>query len=275
MHMLIKGLVITAFSLLWSIPVYAGYGSPITDTDVNPRGIPMYDDYTKPESMSTYTVNYSKFWSASGELNGLGDFTNAGAKNSVSREFASDVLEGEGTKIIKQLPDAHIEGGYWVAEGRLCVALPPGALIEPEVFEPLIEDTWSNEGKYTYSDWWTRGTTVLPSVPGVFDNSVLGMHVDCLLEDGTVLPLIVTDTKALHTGVYRGVSLCRDNLLAGYAQWRGNPSTGERSYIGILEVATSAGYKTAFESNKLDDLNLRNNKIVAFRCYGETKGRFS
>lgn len=267
-------MLVTVMSLSITTPIYAGYGSLITDTDINPRGIPMYDDYVKAESWSTYTVDYSRFWKASGELNGLGDFTNSQAKNSVSREFASDVLEGEGTKIIRQIPDAHIEGGYWVAEGRLCVALPPGALIDPEVYEPLIEDTWSNVNKYTYSDWWTRGTTVLPSVQGVFDNSLLGMHVDCMLEDGTVLPLIVTDTKALHTGVYRGDSLCMDNLLAGYAQWRGNPETGERSYVGIIEVATSVGYKDLFDKNKLDDLNLRNNRIVAFRCYGETKGRF-
>ena len=275
MHLLKRVLLVTVMSLSFATPVYAGYGSIITDTEINPRGIPMYDGYTKPESWSTYTIDYSRFWNAEGELNGLGDFTNVKAKNSVSREFASDVLEGEGTSVIQRIADAHIEGGYWIAEGRLCVALPPGAIIDPEVYEPLIRSTWSNAEEYTYSDWWTRGTTVLPSMPGVFDRSVLGMHVDCLLEDGTVLPLIVTDTKALHTGVYRETTLCKDNLLEGYAQWRGNPATGEGSYIGIIEVATSDGYKILFESNKLDDLNLRNNKIVAFRCYGETKGRFS
>lgn len=247
------------------------YGMLISDTAKNPKALPIYDGYTKQETSSTYFVDYSRFWNKQDELQGLGDFTNSGAKNSISYEFASNGLKSEGSKTIAKMSDNKIVNGYWTAENRLCVALPPGAIINPEIYDSLIEDVWSDESEYTDVSGWTKGAPALSYVPGIFDNRYLGMWVDCLLEDGTVLALIVTDTKALHKGYYNGEQ-CLDSTLDGYAQWRGR--NGVCSYKGILEVCISGDYKKSFDANKLTDLNLANNKIVGFRCYAETCGRF-
>lgn len=265
-------LLLTLFMCLQLIEVRASdYGMLVTDSSKNPRGLPIYDGYTKQETSSTYYIDYTRFWNGQGELNGLGDFTNSGAKNSVSYEFASNGLSCEGAGVIARTGQAVNVNGYWTAEGRICVALPPGAIINPDVYEPLLNDVWCNESAYTDTSWWTHGAPALSYVNGVFDNRYLGMWVDCLLDDGTVLALIVTDTKALHKGSYKGET-CKDSLLNGYAQWRGRGD--KRSYVGILEVCLSKEYKSSFNANKLADLNLRNNKIVGFRCYAETCGRY-
>lgn len=206
---------------------------------------------------------------------GLGDFTNPNAKNAISYEFArDDVSSGEGTKYIRQMQDHKPMGGYWTAEGRLCVALPPGACIEPEIYEPNIPTLWGNPAKYTDHSSWTGGAPALSYVPNQWDGSVTGLHVDCVLEDGTVLALVLTDCKALHTGVYKGTDLCADDKCNGYAQWRGYVSTGQRSYVGIIEVGITAQYKPLFNANKKKDLNLEGNKIAGFMVYPQTRGRF-
>lgn len=249
-----------------------GKGNLITDSTINPQGIPMYDGYTSTDG---FYVDYSRFWSATGELAGLGDFTNSGAKNAVSYEFArNDVNAGEGTRWIRQMADHKPMGGYWTAEGRLCVALPPGACIDPAIYEPNIPTLWANPAKYTDTSSWTGGAPALSYVAGQWDGSVTGLHVDCVLDDGTVLALILTDCKALHTGIYKGTDLCADDKCQGYAQWRGYASTGQKSYVGILEVGITADYKSSFNANKKNDLHLEGHKIAGFMVYPATKGRF-
>lgn len=251
------------------LPELSGDGKLITDQSLNPNGLPMYDGYTSTDS--SFDVDYSRFWTASGELEGLGDFTNDAAKNAVSREFSGNDLSSiRAAKYLREMPDVKVIGGYWTAENRLAVALPPGALIDPTVYEPDIERLWANPSRYTAT---LDGTNALVYVSGKFDNSLIGMHVDCVLDDGTVLALIIMDTKALHSGVTTRGEVCKDNLLQGYGHWRGNKN-GSLSYKGILEVATSAEYKSSFDGNKKTDLHLQDHKIVGFRCYPATKGRY-
>lgn len=244
-------------------------GDIVTDTEKNPKGLPIYSGYTG--SGDYFDVDYKRFWNMSGELFGLGDWTNIAAKNAVSREFSVDEITATkgGTKYLRKMSDVKSIGGYWTAEGRLAVALPPGAIIEAGVYEPKIQSLWGNKESYKSK---LDGTKALVYVSGVWDNSLMGMHVDCVLEDGTVIAMILMDAKALHSGVANNGDVCKDDLLQGYAHWRGS-STGALSYKGIIEVGITKEYKSQFDSNKNDDLNLSGNRIVSFRCYPRTKGR--
>lgn len=250
-----------------------GDGQFIDDTTLNPLQIPMYDGYTMDSD--SFDIDYSRFWDNSypnPELHGLADFTNSAAKNSISFEFQSNdprVRNNNGnfpagSKNLRNNPTLKNYNGIWTVDGRIAVALPPGALIEPSVFEPLIESHWTNTAKYTGSD---GGTRALQYVAGVFSGELLcGLYVDVVLEDGVVLPMIVTDTKALHTGIYSNGDDCRDNLLEGYAHWRGTQGGG-LSYKGILEICITSDYKSNGYGSVKDHLNLSGNKIAGFRIY--------
>lgn len=244
-----------------------GDGKFVTDTTKNPVGVPLYDGYTMDGAY--FDVDYSRFhdMSYSNEyLRGVGDFTNAEAKNSVSYEFAKDnVGQGEGTKWLKADTSAKEMGGYWTVDGRLCVALPAGAITRPEVHEPLIDTWWRNTAKYTSHD---KGTDCLWYIPNAFDDSLNGQYVDCILSDGTVLAMVVTDTKGAHTGVYSGSDLCQDNLVDGYCQRRCYTS-GVLAYNGIIEIGCTTARKADF--NPKVHLNLNGNKIMGFRVYTDVK----
>ncbi|MFG6349040.1 MAG: hypothetical protein K1W15_10025 [Lachnospiraceae bacterium] len=244
-----------------------GDGKLITDTTKNPVGIPLYDGYTMDGGY--FDIDYTRFHDMSYPneyLRGVGDFTNAEAKNSVSYEFAKDnVGNGEGTKWLKTNPTAKEMGGYWTADGRLCVALPAGAITRPEIHEPLIDTWWRNTAKYTNQD---KGTICLWYIPNAFDDSLNGQYVDCVLSDGTVLAMVVTDTKGAHTGVYRGSDLCQDNLVDGYCQRRCY-TNGTLSYNGIIEIGCTLARKAAWDPKT--HLNLAGNKIMGFRVYTDVK----
>lgn len=244
-----------------------GDGKFVTDITKNPVGVPLYDGYTM--SGSYFDVDYTRFhdMNYSNEyLRGVGDFTNAAAKNSVSYEFAKDnVGSGEGTKWVRNDASAKEMGGYWTVDNRLCVALPAGAITPPEVHEPLIDTWWRNTAKYTSRD---KGTNCLWYIPNAFDDSLNGKYVDCVLSDGTVLAFVVTDTKGAHTGIYSGSDLCEDNLVDGYCQRRCFTS-GVLSYNGIIEIGCTRARKADFQPKV--HLNLEGNKIMSFRVYTDVK----
>ena len=249
-----------------------GDGQFITDTTVNQYGVPLYDGFTM--NQESFDVDYSRFWDNSYKnehLHGLGDFTNKAARNSVSLEFSSrDPTQKnskgeypEGSKYIRSNPTLKEMGGFWTVDGRLCVALPPGAIIAPEKFEPEIDNIWTNTTKYKGKD---KGTKRLDYVEGLFSSSILvGQYVDIILADDTVLACICSDTKGLHTGIYDGRDLCNDPLLEGYGHWRGDASTGKLSYVGVVEVCVTPERRK--QGNLAEALHISNNKIKGFRVY--------
>lgn len=248
-------------------------GKFITDLAMNPIQIPMYDGYTM--DIESFDVDYSKFWGSdypNQNLHGLGDFTNSAAKNNVSFEFSSNDPTSKnssgrypaGSKNLRNNPTLKNVNGIWTVDGRLAVALPPGAIIEASIFESLISTHWTNESRYTGRD---GGTKALQYISGVFSGDLLaGLYVDIILEDGRVLPVILTDLKALHTGIYSNGDDCRDPLLEGYGHWRGF-SGGSHSYNGIIEVCISSDYKRDGASMIKEHLGLAENKIDSFRVY--------
>lgn len=245
-----------------------GDGQFISDTSVNTGNVPLYDGYTMDDKYESYDINYQKFFDGSYpnvNLHGLGDFTNKAAKNSVSYEFASDDPVSQkppGSRFLRNNPTLKDMGGFWTVDGRLCVALPPGAIIDPAIYDPLIPTKWGNKSAYTSKQ---DGTDCLNYIPGIFDSSLTcGLYVDIILGDGTVLACIVTDTKALHSGTATNGDVCHDDLLEGYAHWRGFKN-GNLSYVGIIEVCCTKEGKKA--SNFVSRLHLENNKIVGMKVY--------
>lgn len=243
-------------------------GKLITDTSINPLGLPIYDGYTM--SGGYFDVDYSRFHDMSYPneyLRGLGDFTNAEAKNGVSVEFIkSDVTKGgEGTKYLKSNPYVTEIGGYWCADGRVCVALPAGAITRPEVHESVIDSYWRNVAAYNHTD---KGTKCLWYIAGIFSDFLNGQYVDCVLADGTVIALVVTDTKGAHTGVYNNQDICEDNLVDGYCHRRCFLN-GKLSYNGILEFGVTPARNNDLKSKT--HFNLVDNKIVGFRVYTDVK----
>lgn len=232
-------------------PDIKSHGEKITDTTKNPLGLPIYDGYSYVGE--SFYVDYSRFFNATDDTYGLGDFTNKEVRN---------IVTFEGRRNSRVHIDSTIDK-FSISEDRLIVAMAPGALIDPEIYEPEIESFWANPAKYTYK---LDGTNALVYKAGQFDGAILkGTYVDIVLADGTVIAGIIGDTKALHDGITNNGELCKDYLLKGYAHWR--QSGNAAPTYSTIEIAGTA-------NPKLSELNLENNKIVGVRVYKDTKGRF-
>lgn len=237
-----------------STDVNLGQGKLVTDTAKNPLGLPIYDGYTHEGEY--FDVDFSRFWNSGDVMSGLGDYDSTEKSHIISFEGASNSK----VKPLEQINQ------YRTYEGRIVVALAPGVIIDPEIYEPMIDSFWANPDKYTYRADWTKGTSAIVYKSGIWDKRQIGMYVDCVLEDGTVIALVLGDEKALHKGLYSNNEYCFDYEMKGYAHVRQGKNSSSKTY-SIIELCGSGNGKKA-------ELNLAGNRIVKFRCYKDTMFRY-
>lgn len=247
-------------------------GSLITNTNVNKYSAPLYDGFTMQGTF--YDTDYSKFWNASGALHGLGDFTNTDAKNSISNEFTASSFDNisltgikSNIKLIMQYYGTTVDtcNGVYMIGDRFAVALPAGALATEE-------DMSANRDKILdYNNYSSTldGTKAETYLGGLLGDKWIGTCVDCVLDNGVVIPMVVIDMKAIHYGTATNGDFCQDNLLEGYGHWRGY-SENNLSYVSILEVGTT---DKSVRGTEKETLCLKDSKIVGFRVYEDTIGK--
>ena len=242
------------------VDIQLGKGKLITNTTKNPLSLPIYDGYTHEGEY--FDVDFSRFWNSGDVMSGLGDYESKEKNHIISYEGAGN----------SKVPIENAINQYRTSEGRLVVALGPGVIVDPAIYEPEIDSFWANPDKYTFStagkkNDWCKGTTAIVYKSKIWDNQQIGMYIDCVLQDGTVIAMILGDEKALHKGLYNNSEYCFDYETKGYAHVRQDKNSGSRSY-SIIELCGSG-------NGKKTEMNLAGNKIVKFRCYTDTKNRFN
>lgn len=222
-----------------STGIIGGLSSDVLGRKIDGTIVPMYDGYTMSSSKYSYfDTDYSQFWNGntpqSDPLYGLGDFS-GDSTNMVS-------YEGQ-YNLAANAPDVEKREGYCLIDGRIAFAVPPAIATTGDILAEVqrqIKDT----SLYKYPTY-NNDPKVLNgngNVPGYNGSTSIGLYFDIVLDDGTVVPAIVADTKAMHYGLYKsgGDGLWHDDIDSkGYCQMKWNNSNGSRGalkYKSMLEV---------------------------------------
>lgn len=226
--------------------------------------VPMYDGYTMNTAKYDYfDTDYSKFWNgtvdSSSPLYGLGDFAND-KTNKVT-------YEGKNNLAAKS-PAIQVEQHYCLIDGRIAFAAPPAIATTGDVLLE-IQNQIKDISRYRYPTY-NKDPKIINgngNVPGYSGSVAVGLYFDIVLDDNTVIPAMIADTKGMHYGLYQsgGDGLWHDDTMSeGYCQMKWKVSNGGRgalSYKSILEAV--GGDSNTFFSNDV----LGGKKIVSVRTY--------
>lgn len=238
-------------------------GKYVEDAALNPQGMPLYDNYTFDPNKYTYRDrNYEQFWDGSTPesdiLYGLGDFTNEGAKNRITYEGGP--VNNRTKKTINFSPVFERKGSYALADGRIVFAIAP-AIGANDADLALLQSLVTDEHNYSKPTW--PDPDVLNgngNVGGYSGETSWGLYFDIVLDNGTVVPCVVGDTKAMHHGVWDG-QWHDDRLSKGYCQLKYNLNRTTLGYKSIIETCYG-------NSNEIFTSTLFNGrKISSIRTY--------
>lgn len=238
-------------------------GKYVEDAVLNPQGMPLYDNYTFDPNKYTYRDrNYEQFWDGSTPesdiLYGLGDFTNEGAKNRITYEGGP--VNNKTKKTINFSPAFERKGSYALADGRIVFAIAP-AIGANDSDLALLQSLVTDEHNYSKPTW--SDPDVLNgngNVGGYSGETSWGLYFDIVLDNGTVVPCVVGDTKAMHHGVWDG-QWHDDRLSKGYCQLKYNLNRTTLGYKSIIETCYG-------NSNEIFTSTLFNGrKISSIRTY--------
>lgn len=269
-------------------------GELITDTTLNPSGLPLYDGWTMnidelkevandigidSSSIKSWDLNIQQFWETDDfkdnpGLYGLGDFTNSktGSKNMISVGGVSGYYKGKTTSIPTP------KGNVSTYDGRVLFAVGGRIYTDPDLLTEEIMNkvndpcgltrtspegatrVYNNCYKVTYNGFENMIHDYSNCVPG--NNGWKGVYFDILFDDGTVLAAIMADGKGVHMGGDSRGSWSDDVLMQGYGHVRFNRNDPNVvGYQSLLEL-----YGSGCKNNGLD-INLDNKKIVGIRTY--------
>lgn len=271
----------------------------VTGAD-NPHDLPLYDGWTLTEeklkeiannkgldsSKITYwDTNYEQFWKDDSfkgtALYKLGDFTGKWNGSKGDGSFIN-LQTYEGTGYGPQLKNSSsqkrtVNDGngkdLYLVDERIAVCLPwrvtgyRPALTEE--IEKTLNDRRGNvlstplfNGKLSYNQWENM---IWGDYPGFWDEKSKTLYVDCLLDDGSVIPFIIGDSKGIHVGAIGTKSgvingYADDVLGQGYTTVRW--SKPDANTTGVLHTIEVTG-----RSNSNLKALLSGKKIVGFRTY--------
>lgn len=264
-------------------------GELITDTTLNPSGIPYYDGWTlnldklkavagdlgvNSDDIIIWDTIYEDYWNTDDYkdnpgLYGLGDFTNskAGSKNMIpGGSQASNTYVSRATKIPTN------KGSIASYDNRICMAVSYRIFTNPNrLTDDVISKLTDAKGNTIASP---LGSGHVGWSYGVYENQIVnitsvtgetrwkGLYFDVLFDDGTVIPGIICDAKGIHVGQVDAKLWSDDMLMSGVGQVKfSEPNYDKIGYQTILEI-----YCPGFQNNGLD-INLNSKKIVGIRSY--------
>lgn len=212
-------------------------GKYVDDASLNPQGMPLYDNYTFDPNKYTYRDrNYEQFWDGSTPesdiLYGLGDFTNEGAKNRITYESGPSRENGT---TMNYSPAFERKNSYALVDGRIVFAIAP-AIGANDADLALLQSLVTDASNYSEPSW--DDPDVLNgngNVGGYSGDTSWGLYFDIVLDNGTVVPCVVGDTKAMHHGEWDG-QWHDDRLSKGYCQLKYNLDRRTLGYKSIIET---------------------------------------
>lgn len=273
------------------------HGQLITDTSINPSGLPLYDGWTMsvddlksvaanvnvdPNSIKSWDLDIQQFWATDDfkdnpGLYGLGDFTNSkpGSKNLITIGGVSGYYKGK----IKTIDTS--KGKVSTYDGRVLFAVGGRVYTDPDLLNDELMTKLSDPCGLTRTspEWSKRDFSNCYKVTYSGDENMIhdwsncvpnntdckGVYFDILFDDGTVLAAIMADGKGVHMGGDKRGSWSDDVLMQGFGHVRfkrNNPDVV--GYQSILEL-----YGSGCQNNGLD-INLSSKKIVGIRTYKVT-----
>lgn len=271
-------------------------GVLITDTTINPSGLPLYDGWSldvdklklvaadlgvDPNTVVYFDLDFEQFWNTDNfkdnpGLYGLGDFTNSkpGSRNMISYGSTQGLYKSSGQLEIISSP----KGNVSTFDNRVLFAVPgrfftDPALLTEEKLAQLSDNcglnrtspagataNYANCYRLTYNQFENMIHDWTNCVPSSYYHK--GMYFDILFDDGTVLAATEADGKGVHVGSDNRGSWCEDTLMQGYGQVRFNSADPNKvGYQSFLEI-----YSPGAKNNGLD-INLESKKVVGVRCY--------
>lgn len=227
----------------------------------NEKSVPLYDNYTfLPTAYEYWDTDYSQFWdNPSSPLNGLGDWENHKGLNAVTEENANGHTFPDTNRQGKFAPD-----DLEIVDGRVVVAANYRVTQKPsEALNDFLE-------KAKDKSYYTGSTGAKSDPPIAKEKGIIravGLYIDVVLDNGTVIPCILGDAKAQHYGpapVYK--SYMDDTISNGYCQSQfklvGGNSKGRLASFSILELCrVRSGRNQRFMSV------LNGHKIKSIRSY--------
>lgn len=279
-------------------------GELITDTTLNPYGMPIYDGWTLNEDellefandngidssiVSIWDVDYSQFSSSDfsniPQLYGLGDFTSSPLghpmvsimKISACSSNSLQMVNWNKAKANGIYEEKTVTGGKKapLIDGRIPVALPWRVVTDANKVTPEVEAEFNDsEGLTVNSPKGANGTkensiNIGKPASDVWNVSAcLSMYIDLLLDDGSVIALVTADNKAVHLGgpVNKWGDVCDDIAANGYAHIRYSNQPGNWGYQGVIELICAGD--SLGDTTARDMMQLSGKKIVGFRAYG-------
>ena len=215
----------------------AELGKYVDDASLNPQGMPLYDNYTFDPNKYTYRDrNYEQFWDGSTPesdiLYGLGDFTNEGAKNRITYE--SGPIRKDGTTM-NYSPAFERKNSYALVDGRIVFAIAP-AIGANDADLALLQSLVTDASNYSKPKWDDPDVLNGNGNVGEYSGDTSwGLYFDIVLDNGTVVPCVVGDTKAMHHGEWKG-QWHDDRLSKGYCQLKYNSDRRTLGYKSIIET---------------------------------------
>ena len=169
--------------------------------------VPVYDGFTmNSDKYGYFDRSYKQFWDGSNleipALKGLGDFT-------LSESLRGTVYEGTGDNVKGLFETSYIKGKYdkadhknaMLVDGRVAMAVPAAMILEDANFAKY-QEFCQNPDNYAPRKIVAPPflKTKFESQSGFTSENTLGRYIDIVLDNGTVIPAIVTSGKGSHLG---------------------------------------------------------------------------
>ena len=169
--------------------------------------VPVYDGFTmNGDKYGYFDRSYKQFWDGSNleipALKGLGDFT-------LSESLRGTVYEGTGDSVKGLFETSYIKGKYdnadhknaMLVDGRVAMAVPAAMVLEDANFAKY-QEFCQNPDNYAPRKIVAPPflKTKFESQSGFTSENTLGRYIDIVLDNGTVIPAIVTSGKGSHLG---------------------------------------------------------------------------
>lgn len=231
----------------------------------NDCALPLYDGYTFGSEVKYADVDYQQFWSRTDLKQGDSGY-NLGVIDSHSA-----ICEGQNGSVTKrngQLGKT-TQSGLAIIDGRVAIAAPM------RVMTALYDATGANDEFWNavIADTAPTYKAKAPDPPKYDGNgkpktSPQGIYFDVVLDNGTVIPMVSVDAKALHKGYYSVDQTWRQDsgIAAGYChQVRKN---SDHNYVieqQIFEFYGTNGSRQ--KGNETVKKYMTGHKVVRMRVY--------
>lgn len=241
------------------------------------RNVPVYDGFTlNGDKYGYFDRSYKQFWDGSNidipALKGLGDFN-------LKESLKGTVDEGTGDNVSGFFEKSYIKSKYdnsshkdvMLVDGRVAMAVPASMILEDDNFakyQEFCQDPNNYAPRKIVAPPFLKPT--FESKAGFTSENTLGRYIDIVLDNGTVIPAIVTSGKGSHLGSHPNKSYSDkysyDIEGRGWVQMTYDNLGSGSSPIKSDKINSFMLFEPWWGSNALNNA-LKGHKVVGTRTY--------